>query len=142
MSQHDFITWLLIIVGWLVVHFTTLKRERRKENREAALKIVEEIKILEGMAVRFHSSEKFVHQDCDSLIWQINRIIRKLQRPPLKYLHIRIELMTRFRQNLTQNTDISTFSTQAHDGEVILNIHEITDELIDEIEAGRDIYFS
>jgi hypothetical protein len=46
MNQHDFITWLLIIVGWLVVHFTTLKREKRKENREAAYKIVEEIKIV------------------------------------------------------------------------------------------------
>lgn len=142
MDLNSFITWLLIILGWLFVHIATLQRERRKERRDTAFKIIEEIREIEAKAIKFQSSSEFNSQDFDSLIWRINRIINKLQRPPLKYLHVHVNMMMRFRQNLTQNTDFSTFVMQTHDGNIIRCIHEVSDELIDEIEAGIDIYFS
>ncbi len=141
MNWGDLITWILVIVGWLFVHGATISREKNKEDREASRKIIEEIKIVEKLSIDFQTSQNFSHQNMDMLLWRVSRIIRALQRPPLKFLHIPTDILVSFRQNLTRNTDKSKFHTQLHDGEIILKIHESTDDLIEEIEANSNILF-
>lgn len=142
MEWKDIITWILVILGWFFVHKATMSREEWKEKRESINSIIKEIKEVEELCINFQTSIKFSNQAQDTLIWKVNRIIKALYRPPLKYLHIPTEIIIRFRQRLTYNTDKSTFSTQAHDGEIISSIHEVIDDLIDEIDAGKNIYFS
>lgn len=136
-------TWGIVLAGWVVVHCATLARERRKENREAVTRIIEEIKAVENLAVTFHTSEKFDSQISDSLIWRVNRAIRTLQRQPLQTLDIPLGMMVRFRKGLTLlNTDASTFAMQTYHCEIVRGIRSVTDELLTEIEAARDKEFT
>lgn len=137
------LTWGMVLVGWFVVHYATKSRERHKENREAVARIIEEIKAVENLAVKFHTSEKFDSQTSDSLIWRVNRVNRTLQRPPLKILDIPVRLMVRFRKELTLlNTDSSTFLTQTFNSEIVKGTRAVTDELLEKIEAARDKNFA
>ena len=137
------VTWGMVLVGWISVHRATLSRERRKEKREAVTRIIEEIKAVEDLAIRFHTSEKFDSQISDALIWRVNRVTRTLQRPPLQILDIPLGLMVRFRKGLTLlNTDASTFVTQTYHGEIIKGVRAIADELLETIEAARDRNFT
>lgn len=137
------VTWGMVLVGWFVVHYATLSRERRKEKRDTCSRIIDEIKTIENLAVTFHTSEKFDSQTSDLLIWRVNRVIRTLQRLPLQTLDIPLGLLIRFRKGLTlQNTDASTFAPQTYHGEIIKSIRTVTDELLETIEAARDRNFA
>lgn len=138
----DVVTWLLVLAGWLVVHRTELEHERRKEKREAATRIVNEVKDLEGQAIAFHSSREYSAEDSDSLTWRIVRLNRRLQRPPLNNLNIPLALMVRFKKAFTlKNTDASSFVPHEYHDELIVGIRRITDEMIEALEAARDREF-
>lgn len=121
---------------------TTMHREERKENREAVTKIINEIRIVEDKAVEFQASNNFSDENYDILVWRLNRITTSLYRPPLKFLNISTNKIISFRQKLTANTDKSSFKTQSHNDEIIINIHEAADNLITEIEIHKYIYFA
>ncbi|MDD5329702.1 MAG: hypothetical protein PHX38_06845 [Sulfuricella sp.] len=132
-------TWGLVLAGWFVVHKMALSRERRKENRDAVNRVIEEIKSVGRMAIVFHTSDSFNSETSDSLIWQVSRINRTLQRAPLNMLNIPLSLMVRFKKGLTlQNTDASTFTPQSYHGDIIKGIRTVTDQLLETIEEGRD----
>lgn len=136
------VTWFLVLVGWFVVHRTELAQERRKENREAVTRIIDEIKELEGRAIGFHSSEKYSAEDSEWLTWRIVRLNRCLQRPPLNSLKIPLALMVRFKKAFTlNNTDPSSFAPKEYHGDLIVGIRRITDEMIEAVEAARDREF-
>lgn len=141
MDWKDFITWLLVIAGWFFIHMATLRREERKESHDTARKIVDEIRIVEEKAVEFQTSINFSDENYDMLVWKLNRITTALYRPPLKFLNISTNKIISFRQQLTANTDKSSFKTQSHNDEVIINIHEAADDLISEIEVHKYIFF-
>ncbi len=73
----DSITIVIVIIGWVVVHFATLSREKRKEKRKIALTLIEEIKLTEETAITFQTSSLFNQQSRDTLLWKISRIINK-----------------------------------------------------------------
>lgn len=136
-------TWALVLLGWYVVHRTTLLRERRKENRESVAQLIHDIKATEELAVRFNTAEQFEPLVSESVIWQTSRIIRTLQRKPLKDLNIPLTLMVKFRRGLTlMNTDASSFQTQTCNGDVVIGIRSITDRMIEAVEAARDKHFT
>lgn len=136
-------TWLIVLIGWIVVHLATLSRERRKEKRDAANSIIEELKIVEQLAVVFHTAEKYDSGASDTLIWRVSRVIRTLQRPPLKILDVPLNLMVRFRKGITlRNIEPSTFSTQTYHCDLVRDIRTVTDEMVESIEASRDANFS
>ncbi|MBV6447256.1 hypothetical protein [Nitrosomonas sp.] len=80
-------------------------------------------------------------ENYDILVWRLNRITTALYRPPLKFLNIPTKKIISFRQKLTANTDKSSFKTQSHNDEIIINIHEAADDLVTEIEIHKYIYF-
>lgn len=139
----NIVTWGLIVLGWFIVHRATLSREHRKEKRDSVSCIIEEIKAVEKLAVEFHTSDKFDSQASESLIWQVSRVTRTLQRPPLQALEIPLGLMVRFRKGLTlQNTDASSFVSQTYHCNIIKGIRDVTDEILETIEVARDRCFT
>lgn len=135
----DVVTWGLVLIGWGVVRASQLSQERRKENREAVARVMDEIKEIESIAIRFHSSTSFCAQTSDGLIWRVGRLNRSLQRPPLIDLNIPLPLMVRFKKRLTlRNMDASSFVQQAYHDELIVGVRQIADEIIEAIEAARD----
>lgn len=138
----DAATWVLVIAGWYVIHRATLSRERRKESRDAVSKSIDQIRSIEDLAIKFHTSENFNTESYESLIWQINRTIRSLQRPPLKELDLSKSLLSRFRREITlNNADASTFEQQDRGSIIVKDIRTTTDRLLDAIEAARDAKF-
>lgn len=142
MDWKDIITWLLVIIGWFVVHTATVRREDLKEKRDTTLRIIQEIREVEDIAIEFQTSSEFLEENYDILVWKIHRITSALHRPPLKFLKISTNIIISFRQNLTSNTDKSSFITQSHTSENIRNIHEAADNLTNEIETQKYIYFT
>ncbi len=141
-SNTSIVTWLIVLGGWIVVHSATLARERRKEKRDAANTLIEAIKAVEQFAVCFHTAEKYDSSASDALIWRVSRLIRILQRPPLKAMDIPLNLMVRFRKGITlKNIDPSSFTTQTYHSDLIRDIRNATDEMIESIEAARDVCF-
>lgn len=138
----DWVTWGFVLAGWTVVHLTQLSHERRKENREEVTRVIDELKEIERQAVAFHVSESYSAQESNSLIWRVGRLNRRLQRCPINSLEIPVPLMVRFKKAvILNNTDSSSFVTQAYHGNLIIGIRQITDEMIEILEAGRDRVF-
>lgn len=148
------ISWTLIIGGWFVVHIATLRRERRKEKREAINIVLKEIRDIENTAIEFHNSKDFNKKVADDLTLKIRRLAQKLQIPPLSDLGVPLGLMVEFRKTITlKHFDKSDFPSKIQrimKGDpypatsidaLIEDINFATDELIDFIEAAKNTMF-
>lgn len=134
------ITWFIVAIGWYAVHRATLSRERRKEQREATQKAIEEIKQIEKSALDFHMANGHSQQEADTLTSRIDRILRLIQRPPLKALEAPVMPMVKFRKSITlTNFDSSGFSTQHAESELLYAIRCATDDFTTAIETQRDL---
>ena len=133
------VTWVLVLGGWYVIHLATLSRERRKERRDAAKLATDALSNLAVEAREFHSASTFDPDKLDLLIYKTQRIIRSLQRMPLRDLDLSILKMVRLRKSISlTNTDSSSFATQNTLSPFLLEIRAATDELIDAIEERRE----
>lgn len=133
------VSWGLIFLGWFVVHKITLRRERRKEKREAAHKICIELCELERLAINFHTAQVHDSRNATDLRQSVVRLIRHLQREPLTELKISNQSLILLRQSITrQNADPSDFSAQTADSDLVRNIRDATSDLIEVIEDGRE----
>jgi hypothetical protein len=133
------VTWGMVVVGWLLVHLATLNRDRRKERRDVAKAVVEEITDLEKSAREFHVSETFDGHKAQILRCETERVIRKIQRMPLSLLDIPLSRLVRLRKAITlKNTDRSDFKTQSDDSEILADIRMAVDDLLEIIEVHKD----
>lgn len=139
MKWADSITWLLVFAGWLVVHKATLSRDRRKEKREVCLALCTDLLELQGHAIDFHTAPNFEPRKSMEVAQQVERIVLRLQRGPLKELAVPLPTIVSLRQRITgHNMDKSDFSQQQTDSEVVLEIRNAVGDLIIAIEDARD----
>jgi hypothetical protein len=132
------ITWLIVGAGWVIVHCATLSRERRRENREAVLKVTAYLQELEKDAAEFHTANGFDAYKCAALTQKTERVITTLQRAPFKDLNLDPNMFKSLRQSITRhNVDPSTFSQQAAYSEIMRDIRIATDDLIDAVEEAK-----
>lgn len=142
MGWSNVVTWGLVLAGWVVVHKMTLFRERRKENRDAVTRFIDEMKAVEDMAIRFHTADKFDAEGSHSLICRVGRLNRMLQRQPLKALNMSLALMIRFKKGLTlKNTDASSFKMHGHHSDLVVGIRDVTNDMLEAIEAAKNEKF-
>ena len=133
------VTWLIVIAGWVVVHYVTLARERRKEKRDTAKQIIGNLQDLEKLAHDFHRANEFDEFAAQTVSIRTERLIKTLARNPLSELRLPYELSKELRQSITRrNMDRSTFVPQETSSEIIRDIRNATDDLIDAIEEGKD----
>lgn len=133
------VSWVLLFFGWLVVHWATLARERRKEKRETANCAVNELREIEKEAFEFHAADSFDDRKGSALRQRVERLINRLQRSPLSTLGIPVGHMIALRSSITlNNADASNFTPQKPDSQILQAICDAVDDLIEEIEAARD----
>jgi len=137
------ITWLTVFGGWFVVHRASLYRERRKEKRDSARILLEDLACLERKAIAFHTSNHYDSHVAAELRQETERIVRRLQRLSLSELNIQIGLMVRLRRSITlQNADASNFAPQGADGQLICGIRAAIDDLTASVEVAKETYWA
>jgi hypothetical protein len=80
--KSDWVTWVLVLLGWWFVHKATLSRERRKEKRELSANICSKLLDLQEAAISFHTDKEFSSRISNDISQQVHRIVSQLQRVP------------------------------------------------------------
>lgn len=138
-SWTNLVTWVLVFVGWFVIHKATLSRERRKEKREASRQFCIELRAAERLAIDFHTAQSHDDRKATDLRQDVDRLILQLQRAPLAELEIPLQRMIQLRRSITrQNADPSDFAAQATNSNLVRDIRNATTDLIEDIEDRRD----
>ena len=128
-------TWLLVICGWYVVHFFTLKREQRKETRERVNTLLNSLHDIEAKAMSFHESKEFRGDLARDLRTDIQRLFKCLKRPPFSMFKVASHLRKEFRKSITiRNFEPSNFSCQAADSQILRDIVDAVDDIEEQIE--------
>lgn len=135
----DVVTWLLVFIGWAVIHKATLIRDRRKEKREISMQICKDIAELQSAAIDFHTASHFNARKSTDLAQQVERIILRLQKPPLSELNIPLGRMITLRRKITKhNIDPTDYKSQPDDSPIIFGIRNAVTDLIIVIEDARE----
>lgn len=135
----NLITWIIVFCGWFAVHKSTLSRERRKEKRESAQKVCADIQAIERFAIDFHTSPTYDSRKAADLRHDVDRLSRKLPRPPLDELSISQPDLIGFRQSITlRNFDLNDFETKQIHSAIVLNIRYSAEQLIANIETRKE----
>ena len=138
-AQTDIVTWLLVFIGWAVIHKATLIRDRRKEKREISMQICKDIAELQSAAIDFHTASHFNVRKSTDLAQQVERIILRLQKPPLSELNIPLGRMITLRRQITKhNIDPTDYKSQPDDSPIIFGIRNAVTDLIIVIEDARE----
>lgn len=131
------ITWALIVLGWVTVHYLTLTRERQKEIRELKSKLIERILDVESRSISFHQASNYNQDEARSLVAEIERVSSAIARKPLSILAIEPKVVTQFRRSITlKNFDQSIFTSQAANSRLLNDISLRTEALTNVLEEA------
>ncbi len=125
------VTWLLVVIGWVVVHYLTVVRERQKEIRELKNQVVDAILRVERAAIAFHQSSGHDSDAARTLVTDLSRIGRTIGSPPLRILCVESKSVKEFRKSVTlRNFDPSDFRSQQPSSNLVSEITRCADDLI------------
>ena len=128
-------TWIIVVVGWFVVHHLSTKRDQRKEARECLDQLVVQLREIEERAINFHQSTTYKGDLARSLLFDIQRIIARLKRHPFGSFEISSNLLKELRRSITYNNfDHSKFACQPANSSIFGDIANVVDDLEDQLE--------
>jgi len=128
-------TWIIIIIGWFVVHHLSSKRDQRKDTRERLDQYGLGLRTLEEQAIKFHQSSSYQADDARRLLFDIQRCHTKLNRHPFCSFEVSPALRKQLRQSITlRNFDASKFTCQPANSPILGNIANAFDELENQLE--------
>lgn len=134
------VTWIVVLIGWYVVHSKALERDRRREKREACREICEALEELQSAALDFHTSNQFSLRDSTDLGYSVEQVVLKLQAKPIDELKLPKSKIIAIRQRITgRNVDLSDFSPQAADSEIIMDIRAAISEVTRYLDQRKEI---
>lgn len=138
----QFPTWLIIIVGWYVVHHLTLKREERKEARERVDAYLSLFRAIEEKAILFHQSPEFREDKARELKNDIQRAFKILKRHPFVKFEIGADLHKEFRRAITyRNFEPSGFVRQPAQSQILSDIVNAVDDIEEQIEKEYERFY-
>ena len=138
-SSTPWVTWLLIVTGWVVVHYLTLTRERQKEVRDLKMRLVDRILEVERRGCLFHQAAIFSPDEAGALVAEIGRISAEIARLPLSTLRVPKKAVVRFRASITlANFDLTRFQPQPATSLLLSNISLAAEGLINALEHAYD----
>lgn len=131
------ITWLLIVVGWVTVHYLTHTRERQKEVRELKTNLIERILEIERRSIVFHQSANYNQDEARALLAEIERVSSGISRRPLLLLALQPKVMRLFRSSITlKNFDPTSFQPQSATSKLLSDISLRTESLTAALEQA------
>ena len=94
---------------------------------------------LQSAAIDFHTASHFNARKSTDLAQQVERIILRLQKPPLSELKVPLARMITLRRRITQhNIDLTDFKSQPVDSQIITGVRNAITDLIFLIEDTRE----
>lgn len=125
------VTWLLVILGWIVVHYLTVVRERQKEVGDLKTQVVESILQVERDAIAFHQSAGHDSERARMLVTDLSRIGQAIANPPICMLCVHSRPVREFRKSVTlRNFDPTNFRSQHPSSRLVSEITRCADDLI------------
>lgn len=132
----SFVTWLLVILGWVIVNSQHNHRENRKEYRAAIDKISTDLVDAEKKAIEFHTSD-YDELSANLMVRQITRIARKIASLGLLE-NQNLKMIIDFRSAITfDNFEKSTHKKLDQSDKLL---YEISDSCLD-IQAAMEESF-
>lgn len=133
----DSVTWVLVILGWVVVHYLAVVRERQNDAHKQVQELVTSLYDLEAAAIAFHQNPTFDGSVARSLLSKVDRIARALAQPPLRKLNVPTFSRKTLRQSITlRNFDQSSFQPQAESSSLLAGVSVATQRVIEEVEEA------
>lgn len=130
------ITWLIVLIGWIVVNRQNNSRERRKETRTAADRLKERIEKLEQKAIAFHCLA-FDLSEARDILCEIQRVSQATIRTGLLSETQQKRLTRQLRCSITlKNFDATTHQQLLVTNPLLDEISCAADDLIEAIEDG------
>jgi len=131
----QFITPVIVIVGWFFVDWRTNNRELRKEKRSLIDKIHIDIDFIEKKAIEYHQAEYANEQVSKEIKILLGRLIKVINREEL-IVKKDFWIFSAFKKAITLNNfDSSTFMCQSDNSELLDKIYATKDSLIDKVES-------
>ena len=128
-------TWIIIIIGWVVVHWLTLKRETRKEVREGIDAFLKLLQNIEAKAISFHRADEYKGDIARALRFDIQRAIAGLDRQLFSKFTIPSSLRVGLRKAVTlTNFERGSFAPVLPDSQILNEICHAVDDIEQQIE--------
>lgn len=132
----QFITPVVVIVGWFFVDWRTNKRELRKEKRSLIDKIHVDLDLIEKKAIEYHQATHANEQVGKEVKILLDRLIKVLNRENL-ISRKDFGKFSAFKKAITLNNfDSSTFICQPDNSELLDKIYATKDILTHIIETN------
>lgn len=125
------VTWALVIVGWLIVHWTTVKRARRQEDLGAIDAIETRVVALRTQVVSYFTSDP-ANEDASAIAGMIKLELKSVSSAirALNRYDLASEIM-RLRQAMTGDPFESADREQlSHDDAIVQDVWLAADELV------------
>lgn len=136
---YQVVTWVLVILGWVVVHYLTVVHDRQKEIRDLKLRVIQEITEIETLAIEFHTAKDFDSSKAQKITSMIQRVSSDMTRPPLASFQNYSGVAKEFRQAITlKNFDASKFHSQQASSEIVTDISYAAEKITRALEIGYD----
>lgn len=129
------LTLITVIIGWIIVNWQNNNREERKEVRASLSATLEEIVVIEDLAIEYH---------CAAVRSKIQEkeITKRITRLSSKVRHLRFEnkgintTFIKLKQAMTlDNFETNRFKSQDLDSEILESIGMYSEQLQDELES-------
>lgn len=128
-------TWIIVIIGWFVVHHLSTQRDQRKEARERLDQFILALREIEEKVIQFHQSDTYKGDLARTLLFDIQRIITKLKRHPFGSFEVSPNLLKELRRAVTlKNFDPSKFACQPANSPILGNVANAVDDIEDQLE--------
>lgn len=128
-------TWVLVVLGWIIVNRQNNKRESRKEVRGQLDQVSELLVELEEMAVEYHTAQQQNAKLARSIKHAITRLTNVVHYIGLADARDFNRRIVRLRRTITlKNFDSANHQPVVVDGDFLENISSAAQDLIDLLE--------
>ncbi|MHB8580511.1 MAG: hypothetical protein ACYDA4_11720 [Ignavibacteriaceae bacterium] len=133
----QFVTWILVIVGWVVVNRQHDRRETRKEIRARLNELRDDLCKLEHLAEKYHIWPNHQESSARRIKVLLKRIGDGVDQIRLLNRQVHDARLVALRQAITyRNFDTESHRSQDLSGPLIAGINASVDELINALESG------
>lgn len=142
LAPEAIVGYLLLFVGWYVVHrfakarendkvLLELKREAAKERREAAREVIKQLRDIEDQGVAFHTSPSYDNTKANQLVRACDRVaddLAKWKDAPMPFL-----VRQMYQAMTLRNIDPDEFVQQSDHSEIALAVRRAIGALTKEL---------